>query len=129
MFIIRHSDLFSAIPQNTHQVETIFIVWYINHRAYDVRTQLSHLNVSVNSNWVHPPGNPRGLAQKIVRGSGFDFRKFPGGREFDKGRDFVEIQSETFCPCIGFISDKYRVSQNLLKNGEHYIVDFQFKLR
>ena len=41
----------------------------------------------------------------------------PGGREFDKGRDFVEIQSETFCRCIGFISDKYRVSQNLLKMG------------
>ena len=31
----------------------------------------------------------------------------------------MEIQSETFCPCIGFISDKYRVSQKLLKNGEH----------
>ena len=59
----------------------------------------------------------------------FDFRRLPGGREFDKGGDFVEIQSETFCPCIGFISDKYRVSQKLLKNGKHYIVDFQFKLR
>ena len=29
----------------------------------------------------------------------------------------MEIQSETFCPCIGFISDKYRVSQKLLNNG------------
>ena len=29
----------------------------------------------------------------------------------------MEIQSETFCPCIGFISDKYRVSQKLLKMG------------
>ena len=27
----------------------------------------------------------------------------------------MKIQSETFCPCIGFISDKYRVSQELLK--------------
>ena len=34
----------------------------------------------------------------------------------------MEIQSETFCPCIGFISNKYRVSQKLLNNGEHYIV-------
>ena len=34
----------------------------------------------------------------------------------------------TFCPCIGFISDKYRVSQTIAKNGEHCIVDFQFKL-
>ena len=25
-------------------------------------------NVSVNSNWVHPPGNPRGLAQKTCPG-------------------------------------------------------------
>ena len=72
---------------------------------------------------------PSGISsKKLPRGSGFDFRKFPGDREFDKGGDFVEIQSESFCPCIGFISDKYRVPQELLKNGEHCIVDFQFKL-
>ena len=82
--------------------------------------------VSVNSNWVHPPGIS---SKELPGGSGSDFRKLPGGREFDKGGDFVEIQSETFCPCIGFISDKYRVSQELLKIREHYIVDFQFKLR
>ena len=29
----------------------------------------------------------------------------------------MEIQSETFCPCIGYISDKYRVSQEFLKMG------------
>ena len=90
--------------------------------------KLSIMSQSIPTGYI-PPGNPRGLAQKIARGSGFDFRKLPGGREFDKGGDFVEIQSETFCPCIGFISDKYRVSQELLKNGEHFIVDFQFKLR
>ena len=28
-------------------------------------------------------------------GSGFDFRKLPGGREFDKGRDYVENEIET----------------------------------
>ena len=66
-----------------------------------------------------PPGQPPGISSETL----------PGGREFDKGGDFVEIQSETFCPCIGFISDKYRVSQKLLNNGEHYIDDFQFKLR
>ena len=54
-----------------------------------------------------PPGNPRGLAQKDCPGGlGFDFWKLPGGREFDKGGDFVETESETFCPSIGFISDK-----------------------
>ena len=31
----------------------------------------------------------------------------------------MEIQSETFSPCIGFISDKYRVSQKLLKMGNN----------
>ena len=85
--------------------------------------------VSVSSNWVHPTGQPPGInSKKLPGGSGFDFYKLSGGREFDKGGDFVEIQSETFCPCTGFISDKYRVFQELLKNGGHYIVDFQFKL-
>ena len=79
-----------------------------------------------------PRGNPRGLPQKNCPGGrDLTFESCPGAirGEFDKGGDFVEIQSETFCPCIGFISDKYRVSQELLKIGEHYIVDFQFKLR
>ena len=76
------------------------------------------------------PGQPPGISsKKLPEASGFDFRKLLGGREFGKGGDFVEIQSEKICPCIGFISDKYRVSQKLLKNGEHYIGDFQFKLR
>ena len=81
--------------------------------------QLFHY-VSVNSNWVHPPGQPPGISSKTLPGgSEFDVWKLPGGREFDKGGDFVEIQNETFCPYIGCISDKYRVSQKLLNNGEH----------
>ena len=85
---------------------------------------------SIPTGYIPPPGQPPGISSKTLPGgSGFDFWKLPGGREFDKGRDFVEIQSEAFCPCIGFISDKYRVSQKLLNNGEHYIGDFQFKLR
>ena len=64
--------------------------------------------VSVNSNWVHPPpGQPPGISSKrLPTGSGFDFWKLPGGREFDKGGDFVEIESETFCLSIGFISER-----------------------
>ena len=54
----------------------------------------SQTNVSVNSNWVHPPGNSRGFTQKIC--PGFDFWKLPGGREFDKGQDFVERISEGY---------------------------------
>ena len=43
-----------------------------------------------------PPDNPRGLAQKnLPGGSGFDFWKLPGGREFDKDRDFVKNENET----------------------------------
>ena len=38
------------------------------------------------------------------------------------------LTRNTFCPCIGFISGKYRVSQKIAKNGEHCNVDFQFKL-
>ena len=67
---------------------------------------------------VHPPG----ISSKTLPGGwGFDCWKLPRGQEFDKGGDFEEIQSETFCPCIGFISDKYRVSQKLLNNGEDSI--------
>ena len=45
-------------------------------------------NVSVNSNWVHPPGQPPEISSKNLSGeSRFDFRKLPGDREFDKGRD------------------------------------------
>ena len=43
--------------------------------------------------------------------------KFARGPGIRQGGDFVEIQSETFYPCIGFISDKYRVSEELLKMG------------
>ena len=53
-----------------------------------------------------PQATPGDYLKKIARGSGFDFWKLPGGQKFDKGRDFVEIESETFCPSIGFISDK-----------------------
>ena len=53
-------------------------------------------NVSVNSNWVHLPGQPQGISSKnLPRGSGFDFRKLPRGQEFDKGRDYVENEIET----------------------------------
>ena len=44
-----------------------------------------------------PPGISRALAQKTCPGGlGFDFRKLLGGREFDKGRDYVENVS-----CLG----------------------------
>ena len=43
-----------------------------------------------------PPGQPPGInSNSLPGGSRFDFRKLPGGREFDKDRDFVENESET----------------------------------
>ena len=41
--------------------------------------QLLHHYVSVNSNWVHPPGNPRGLAHKTCSGGrDLTFESCPG---------------------------------------------------
>ena len=51
--------------------------------------------VSVYSNWVHSPRATPGISSKTCPGVGFDFWKLPGGREFDKDRDFVENESET----------------------------------
>ena len=80
--------------------------------AYHLRTVVALMSQSVPTGYI-PPRQPPGISSKTLPGgSGFDFWKLPGGREFDKGGDFVEIQSEIFCPCIGFISDKYRVSEN-----------------
>ena len=53
--------------------------------------RISPIYVSVNSNWVHPLGQTPGIhLKKLPGGSGFDFWKLSGGRQFDKGRDFVE---------------------------------------
>ena len=41
-----------------------------------------------------PLGQPPGISSKnLPEGSGFDFWKLPGGREFDKDRDFVKNES------------------------------------
>ena len=46
--------------------------------------------------WYVPPGQPSGISSKnLPRGSGFDFLKLPGGREFEKDLDFVENESKT----------------------------------
>ena len=68
------------------------------------------MSQSISTGYISP-GNRRGLAQNCPRSRDLSFESW----EFDKGGDFVEIQSETFCPCICFISDKYRVPQKLLK--------------
>ena len=53
------------------------------------------MSQSVPTGYISP-GNARGLAQKTcLKWSGFDFRKLPGGQEFDNGLGFVENESET----------------------------------
>ena len=63
------------------------------HRAH-LTISISLMSQSIPTGYI-PPGNPRGLAQKACPGvSGFDFRKLPGDREFDKDRDYVENKIE-----------------------------------
>ena len=64
------------------------------------------MSQSIPTGYIPPPEKPPGISSKTLPGrSGFDFWKLLGGREFEKGGDFVEIGSETFCPSVGFISD------------------------
>ena len=67
---------------------------------YEVKKTACYLcdmlsNVSVNFNWVHPPGQPPGISSKnFPRGRDLTL-KVARGRESDKGRDFVENEIET----------------------------------
>ena len=64
-----------------------------------------------------PPSNFRGVAQKNCPGGrDLTFESCPrAGNSTRAG--ICESQYETFRPCIGFISEKYSVSQKLLKMG------------
>ena len=76
-------------------------------------------NVSVNSNWVHAPGQPPGISSKNCRGSEFDFSKLPGDREFDKGRDSAYeylILASTPGKCLR----SFRKDNNHLENFDTY---------
>ena len=121
--LLNHQEL-QHLGTRTHCVLKTYQSGKLQTRSPPNITLMSQ---SIPTGCSPPPGQPLGISSKTLPGwSGFDFGKLPWGREFDKSKDYVEIQ--TFCLCIGFISDKYRVSQKMLKNGEHYIVDFQFKL-
>ena len=67
---------------------------YILHIFSSVMSQ------SIPTGYI-PPGQPPGISLKnLPRGSGFDFQKLPGGREFDKGRDFVKNEGQTSNNCV-----------------------------
>ena len=91
--------------------------------------QYSVMSKSIPTGYI-PPGNPRGLAQKHCPGGrDLTFESCPGAGNSTRAGILWKFKVKHFVRVIGFISDKYRVSQKLLNNGEHYIVDFQFKLR
>ena len=71
----------------------------------DVKFLLGVLyNVSVNSNWVHSPGQPPGISSKnLPGGRDLTFKSCPGGREINKGRDFVKNESECSKICVDLI--------------------------
>ena len=74
------------------------------------------IHVSVNSNWVHtpPPRATHGISsKKLPGGRELTFQSCPGAE--NSIRAGILWKCETFCPCISFIGDKYRVSQELLK--------------
>ena len=77
------------------------------HKGSSTPTKMSKImSQSIPTGYI-PPRQPPGISSKRLPG-GWDltFESWPGGWEFDKGGDFVEIESETFCLSIGFISDK-----------------------
>ena len=66
------------MPEGVNAVDHIKA--FDSNDLVEVRNELAYpYYVSVNSNWVHLPGNPRGLAQKDCPG-GLDltFKSFPG---------------------------------------------------
>ena len=54
-----------------------------------------------------PPGQPPGISSKrLPGGRDLTFESCPVARNSARAGIFVEIESEMFCPSIGFISDK-----------------------
>ena len=67
-----------------------FILDGMNEWNFKVSKNDSIMSQSIPTGYI-PPGQPPVIrSKKLPEGSGFDFWKLPGGREFDKGRDFVE---------------------------------------
>ena len=78
-----------------------------------------------------PPGNPQGLAQKHCPGAReLTFKSCPRAGNSTRAGSLWKFKAKHFVRVLVFsVINKYRVPQKLLNNGEHYIVDFQFKLR
>ena len=76
-----------------------------------------------------PPGNPRGLAQKHCPGGrDLTFESCPGAGNSTKAGILWKFKVKYFVRVL-VLSVIIQGVPKLLNNGEHYIVDFQFKLR
>ena len=85
--------------------------------------------VLVNSNWVHPPGQPPRISSKRLPG-GWDltFESCPGAENSTRAGILWKLKVKCFVRLLVLLVINRGLSQKLLKIGEHYTVDFQFKL-
>ena len=69
--------------------------FHAGHRAFiQAETSEQIRNVSVNSNWVHPLGNPRGFAQKNCPGGReLTFESCPGAGNSTRAGFFWKVQT------------------------------------
>ena len=77
-----------------------------------------------------PPGNPRGLAQKHCPGGrDLTFDSCPGAGNSTRAGILCKFKVKHFVRVLVLSVINTKIVPKLLNNGEHYIVDFQFKLR
>ena len=77
-----------------------------------------------------PPGNPRGLAQKDCPGGrDLTFESCPVAGNSTRAGILWKLKVKRFVHLLVLLVINRGCPKNLVKIGEHYTVDFQFKLR
>ena len=103
----------------------------VKHRpdcTCSIPVPINVLSQSIPTGYI-PLGNPQGLAQKhCPEGWDLTFKSCPGAGTSTRAGLLWKFKVKHFVRVLVLSVIKYRVSQKLLNNGEHYIVDFQFKL-
>ena len=86
------------------------------------------MSQSIPTGYIFPPVNPRGLAQKdCLRDRDLTFESCPGAGNWTRAGILWKLKVKRFVHLLVLLV-KEGVAK-LLKIGEHYTVDFQFKLR
>ena len=120
-----------AEPQNFFGDSNVHYLAQEKSNSLHGSTQVMNIHyVSVNSNWVHPPGQPRGLAHKNFPG-GWDlaFESCPGAGNSTRAGILWKFKVKRFVLVLVLLVINTGCPKNCLKNRKHCIVDFQFKLR